>query len=545
MSTASNNPTTQRGAPPAISAVGPTGPAADPKLIGRPDMFEGVRDKLDDWLNQLELYFMFLRTPLPSRTLLAATFMRGRAQHWFKPQLTKFMDEQDDPKGIFDDFDNFKGEIRQIFGVNNEEAIAERAVQGLVQKTSASDYAAKFQEYSNRLEWGDDALMAMFRRGLKETVKDELMRYQQQPETLSELIKESIEIDDKLYNRAMEKKYHGQTPFGKHQFGPRGQSGYTRGRKPTQDNESHGDPMEIDFVQTKKPFNGKRKEDSKMSEKKCYSCGKPGHFARNCRSKNVGPSRQINVVEREIIDQGEWEFVEGPEVAIPPEQEAKTDKDHPSHKYLCADECEDTECTLVHYGNWEFQEDDPTQQADQIIDLLEKQLGSDPSQEKELLNEQSNKELDDCDPEHNHKEAATASKRHPDHNQYEECQDEDCNKLRHIWWRREHLPQSPPLEPSNEDWETHDGKIRVYHKGFLPCAIIPEVYKDHMDPTQYLQELRQAYITVTGIADKLFTSPLCKDILGTIQERQKGYMELMKNKTPSSGKENNSSKGAN
>ena len=47
----------------------------------------------------------------------------------------------------------------------------------------------------------------MFRRGLKDYVKDELTRSGATLETLRELIKELIKINDKWYERFIEKKY--------------------------------------------------------------------------------------------------------------------------------------------------------------------------------------------------------------------------------------------------------------------------------------------------------------------------------------------------
>ena len=48
----------------------------------------------------------------------------------------------------------------------------------------------------------------MFRRGLKDYIKDKLTRSGVVLETLSELIKESINIDNKWYKRSIEKKYN-------------------------------------------------------------------------------------------------------------------------------------------------------------------------------------------------------------------------------------------------------------------------------------------------------------------------------------------------
>ena len=57
----------------------------------------------------------------------------------------------------------------------------------------------------------------MYRRSLKENVKDELIRAGMKIESLDDLIRATIEIDDNLYERAIEKRYN---------VAPRGKSGY-------------------------------------------------------------------------------------------------------------------------------------------------------------------------------------------------------------------------------------------------------------------------------------------------------------------------------
>ena len=84
----------------------------------------------------------------------------------------------------------------------------------------------------------------MFRRGLKEQVKDELMRDGRTIRNLTELIEIAIDLDDKLYERAVERKYDSR---------PGGRSGYIpkyptyRAGRPA-DPYGH-DPMELNITE--------------------------------------------------------------------------------------------------------------------------------------------------------------------------------------------------------------------------------------------------------------------------------------------------------
>jgi hypothetical protein len=49
--------------------------------------------------------------------------------------------------------------------------------------------------------------MTMFRRDLKNNLKDEIMRDDRSISDIFDLIKVIIDLDDKLYERAMKKRY--------------------------------------------------------------------------------------------------------------------------------------------------------------------------------------------------------------------------------------------------------------------------------------------------------------------------------------------------
>jgi Retrotransposon gag protein/Zinc knuckle len=267
----------------------------------KPDFYHGDRTKLEDWLLQMDLYFKFdgEKVDPVDKVSLATTYMRGPAAQWIKPYLIKYMDENNhetEIESLFENYDNFKGRIRHVFSISNEKSTSTRFIQHIKQRRSAAEYAATFQQHAVRTAWDDEALMTMYRRGLKDNVKEELMRHGGQIKDLDDLMQATIDIDDRLYELAMEKKRdHGSKgSYG----GP--VHGYRM--NPRKATASYHDP---DAMQIDNLIKGRGKpKESKFSGSKaktCYNCGKPGHIARNCRSKNK-VTRQLNVL---TIDDGD------------------------------------------------------------------------------------------------------------------------------------------------------------------------------------------------------------------------------------------------
>ena len=175
--------------------------------VNKFDLYYEDRMTLKDWFTQIKIYLLFNSVEKNRKTLFVFTFLRGRAERWLKPSLRKKLNDNEDNKEIFAQFSEFKKKIRRIFEVFNEKQTAERVIQHLIQKTSVSDYAARFQEHVNLIEWNDVALMIMFRRELKDNVKDEIMRDKRDYKSLAEFIEIVIDFDDKFYERAMKKRY--------------------------------------------------------------------------------------------------------------------------------------------------------------------------------------------------------------------------------------------------------------------------------------------------------------------------------------------------
>jgi hypothetical protein len=266
------------------------------KYSAKPDFFNGGRTKLDDWLKQLMIYFALEGIQAEQRKVfMAISYMSGEAQQWIRPRLQRVVTEGDENKDrMFKTFDHFKDEVKAIYGLSNEQQVAIRSIHHVTQKTSAALYTAKFKEYATKTGWDKKALITMYYQGLKDNVKDELMRSAADQSTLENMVKAAIEIDDRLYERQMEKRHTGQF---------RGRSGYNPNSWTERNSRRDPNAMELDATikgpkRGKKGKNRAKKQDTKKREgPKCYNCQKPGHFARECRGRKVQP-QQLNMALR-------------------------------------------------------------------------------------------------------------------------------------------------------------------------------------------------------------------------------------------------------
>ena len=76
---------------------------------------------------------------------------------------------------LFDNYGTFIVKLKATFGDINEARTAERKMQKLIQKTSASNYTSEFRQLVAQIDWDNTALKAKYYARLKERVKDKLM----------------------------------------------------------------------------------------------------------------------------------------------------------------------------------------------------------------------------------------------------------------------------------------------------------------------------------------------------------------------------------
>ena len=277
----------------------PNAPALTPVVVHapwhikvkEPKLFSGKPGQLRPFMTQLRLYFGFNLNPFREdcdKILFVTSYMREGAYEWVAGRLEDYLKylrqrnrRDNGTNEIFNSFGQFEDKLTEVFGDIDRDRTAERQIGNLKQTRSASDYGAEFMRLVAILQWDDDALYAQYYQGLKNIVKDEIMK-SNRPEGIGPLSTLAICIDARLYKRSMKKRE--QTTWN-----PKFKQQTKKVKKPWYGPQL----MEIDNMQKGKNNISKKERKRRFKKRLCLNCGKAGHMTKACRSK-----QQVNNAEQ-------------------------------------------------------------------------------------------------------------------------------------------------------------------------------------------------------------------------------------------------------
>lgn len=246
----------------------------EPK-ISLPAKYDGNKSEFRSFVSQVRLIFQLQPNRYSSdfvKTGFIGTLLVGPAAAWFSSLF------ETDSHCLYD-LNLFFEEFSTNFGDFDRVTVAANKIHALRQGSqSASTYASQFRQLSCDLKWGEDALIDIFRRGLRDDVKDLLLTLPF-PNTLNEAISFAVRCDNRLTERRTEKSTR---------------NGPMRNNYPV--NQQHPVPMEVDMTKEQSKFSKKLTVEEKERRRRlnlCMYCGEGGHYLDKCpkKSDNLGKGR--------------------------------------------------------------------------------------------------------------------------------------------------------------------------------------------------------------------------------------------------------------
>lgn len=239
--------------------------------VSLPNKFDG-KSNCRNFLNQVRIIFLLQPKRYPTDNIKVgffATLLTGAAAAWFSPLF-----ENGSP--LLENWEIFVAEFERCFGDFDRSSVAANKIHALKQGwMTVSEYASAFRQISCDLNWGEEALMDTFRRGLRDDVKDLLITLPP-PTSLMEAIHYAVRCDNRLMERKSEKLF-------------------VRNWEPRHPSNSNAVPMEIDatkITSSKPNMLSQEERNRRRRENLCLYCGKANHRIQSCPVRlGKGPVR--------------------------------------------------------------------------------------------------------------------------------------------------------------------------------------------------------------------------------------------------------------
>ena len=161
----------------------------DKAAYAKPDSFDGDQAKLENFIHQLSLYFRgntkSLRTDEEKITFALGYMKQGRAIEWAK-RYEKARNDGNLAAPLLT-WTGFAEELNKEFEDTNPKTQAQYKIHNLRQgKHPVEAYTAEFKRWAAYLNYGEDVLINLYRRGLDDKLADAIMSRDKIPDNIKE-----------------------------------------------------------------------------------------------------------------------------------------------------------------------------------------------------------------------------------------------------------------------------------------------------------------------------------------------------------------------
>jgi len=287
-------------------------PVAPKYKFPLPEPFTGDPEKLEPFLTAMRGYQRNTgvetdeaRVGLTIAQLKDKANEKGGPGSWIQPIYKDYLDFAEDERDeetnrLLESYASLEQGLRDMFGNPNEEEDAEEQLMDLRQEGSALKYTVKFRTIASKTEFGSEALMVMYKRGLKKEIRREFaLRDKDSIDTISKMQEKAIWLDNQMWK---------QRRIDREKAPQRNKPNWGKKRQNPQHDDGGPRPMDVDRVQSnpksseKKNFQRKRdpEQQRRFKEGLCLACGKKGHIKKDCTQKDA------KVVEVKTIVTTPW-----------------------------------------------------------------------------------------------------------------------------------------------------------------------------------------------------------------------------------------------